>query len=419
MNEQSSRTLDVLVGIPLCWLLTLCRRLRGWLPGGSRVDARPPRKILFVKLAEMGAIVLTMPAFQAAAKRVGRENLLIVMLAGNREVHDLLGIFLPQNVISIRDHNLFVFAWDAWQFLRRCRRDGVDAVVDLEGFARISAILSFLTGARIRVGLDRHTSEGPYRGDLFTHRIAYNYYNHASVQFLTMIEALDADPRDLPLLKQRVDLGDYRLPLFAPSAEETREARAMIAEVFDGREPPRPWIILNCNLIDLLPLRRWPEERFYELGRRILAEHPTASLLLTGLPAERELSRALAARISPQRARSLAGETKSLRSLVTLFTQADLMVTSDCGPGHMAALTDLPVVSIFGPETPQLYAPLSPHNHSLWAGLACSPCLIAFNHRKSNCRRNVCMDEISVEQAYLASLAACAALRDTRAPQPA
>ncbi len=82
------------------------------------------------------------------------------------------------------------------------------------------------------------------------------------------------------------------------------------------------------------------------------------------LPAERELSRALAARLSPQRARSLAGETKSLRSLVTLFTQADLMVTSDCGPGHMAALTDLPCFDLWS-RTPQLYAPLSPHNHSL------------------------------------------------------
>jgi ADP-heptose:LPS heptosyltransferase len=166
-------------------------------------------------------------------------------------------------------------------------------------------------------------------------------------------------------------------------------------------------VILNCNLIDALPLRRWPREHWKMLGRRILAECPKATLLLTGLAAERKLSEELAAEISSARAVSLAGDTDSLRSLVVLIALADLVVTSDCGPAHMAALTDTPIVSIFGPETPRLYAPLSPHNRSLWAGLACSPCLIALNHRKSPCRDNVCLQRVTVEQVHEAARLAC------------
>ncbi len=397
MNENTSRRLDLWIGVPLCWLLTQLLRV-GRLFSRRPSGTDPPNKILFIKLAEMGAIVLTVPAFEAARRRVGKQNLFCLMLSGNRDVHDLLRFFPDDNLLTIRDQNLWTFAVDVLSVLARCRREGIDCVIDLEGFSRISAILAGLSRARIRVGLDRYTTEGLYRGDFFTHRIAYNYYNHASVQFLTMVEAIDAPLGDVPLLKIRMELDDYRLPPFQPSDNETEEMRSLVTRQC-GSEPGRPLVILNCNLIDLLPLRQWSRENFLQLGRRILERHPEATLLLTGLPEAREPSEALAREISPTRAFSIAGDT-TLRGLVTLFTMADLLITSDCGPAHMAALTDIPIISIFGPETPQLYAPLSPYNHSLWAGLACSPCLHAFNHRKSPCQNNVCMQEISVDAVY-------------------
>lgn len=416
MQEQTSRWLDVWIGVPLCWALTLLGRAGQWLKGRPAPGpAAAPQKILFVKLAEMGAVVLTMPAFQAAARRVGRENLYMVMLAGNRQVHDLLQFFPPDNVWTIRDANLLTFAADLLRLLRDCRRQGIDCVIDLEGFARISAILTFLTGARIRIGLHRYTAEGPYRGNLMTHPVALNYYQHASAQFLTLVDAIDVDPSIRPLLKQPVELGEYRLPPFDPTPEEQAAVESLLREAAGGALPPRPWVVLNCNLIDLLPLRRWPRQRFLELGRRIVAAHPSATILLTGLPAEREPSRQLAVEISPARAISLAGATRSLRELVALLARCDLMVTSDCGPAHMAAVTNLPVVSLFGPETPQLYSPLTPHNVSLWAGLACSPCLNAMNHRRSDCTDNVCMAAITVEQVFEAACRAWPPLGEVKA----
>lgn len=410
MNENASRGLDLYVGAPLCWLLTLWRRLRA-LCGLERRTEDKPSKILFVKLSEMGAIVLAMPALEAAHERFGRRNLYGLMLAGNREIHDLLDAFPRENLMSIRDKNLWTFAVDTMRALRRCRREGIDTVIDWEGFARISAILSYLTGARRRVGLHRFTHEGLYRGDLFTHRVAVNYYAHASEQFLTLLEAATAAPGELPMLKRQVTLRDYRLPRFIATAEDEQAVDDLLRRSA-GRVPESPLVIFNCNLIDLLPLRRWPVENFRELGRRLLADHADVTLVLTGLPAERELSRRLAAETSRERAVSVAGETATLRQLCALVDRADLLVTSDCGPAHIAALTDTPIVSIFGPETPQLYAPLSPRNHSLWAGLACSPCFSAFNHRKSACRNNVCMPHVTVDRVYETVRRVCPALAE-------
>jgi ADP-heptose:LPS heptosyltransferase len=95
----------------------------------------------------------------------------------------------------------------------------------------------------------------------------------------------------------------------------------------------------------------------------------------------------------------VAGRT-TLRQLVVLFGLAEVLVTNDSGPAHFAALTGADVVALFGPETPLLFAAPGPRSHALWAGIACSPCINAFNNRQTACRDNVCMQAISVEQAF-------------------
>jgi len=57
-------------------------------------------------------------------------------------------------------------------------------------------------------------------------------------------------------------------------------------------------------------------------------------------------------------------------------------------------------VTLFGPETQELYAPIGLNKRALSAGLACSPCVSAYNHRRSPCSENRCMQGISVEQVY-------------------
>jgi ADP-heptose:LPS heptosyltransferase len=149
-------------------------------------------------------------------------------------------------------------------------------------------------------------------------------------------------------------------------------------------------------------LRRWPTERFVELGRRLLEEQPDARIVVTGAPAERKEAEAVARSIDPERARSLAGRT-SLRQLLVLYDMADVLVSNDSGPVHFAALTEVPVVALYGPETPQIYGPLSYRARVLSAGLMCSPCVNILNHRMSPCLDNQCMQQLSVDQVLSAT----------------
>jgi ADP-heptose:LPS heptosyltransferase len=79
-----------------------------------------------------------------------------------------------------------------------------------------------------------------------------------------------------------------------------------------------------------------------------------------------------------------------------LYGIADAMLTNDSGPGHFSAVTGLRTFVIFGPETPHLYGSLG-NSTPIYAGLACSPCVSAANHRKTPCTDNVCLQVIKPE----------------------
>ena len=185
-----------------------------------------------------------------------------------------------------------------------------------------------------------------------------------------------------------------------PTSAAREEVRALLREAAGA--DPKQMLLLNPNCSDLLPLRRWPDERWVELGRRLLDESPEATVVVTGAPSEAEDAARIAQAIGRERAFSVAGRT-SLEQLLVLYGLADLLVSNDSGPVHFAALTPVPVVALFGPETPILYGPLSRRARVLNAGLACSPCVNILNHRMSPCTDNLCMQRITVDDALAAA----------------
>ncbi len=388
MRPERIRALDRWLGKPAVFLLTLAEASRRLF---SRSPDPRPRRIVFVKLIEMGSTVLAGSAFSLATEMVGKENVFLLVFKTNRPIADLLPYFAPGNVVEIDDSNFTRFLVTLIRSRRRLRRERVDTAVDLEGLTRSSAVITWLTGARRRVGYANFTSEGPYRGRLFNVELNYTFQHHISRSFLSLVRALEAPAGQVPRVKEDVSAYLKELPAFKPSPEESA---ALAARLPAG---PGPRVILNANCSDLLPLRRWPDRNFVALGKEILSTWPESVLVLTGSTGERSAVEGLAAAIGGGgRCLNLAGET-GFRELLTLYTLCDLIVSNDSGPCHFATLTPIKVIALFGPETPLLYAPLGPNAVSISAGLACSPCVNILNHRFSPCRDNVCMRKITVE----------------------
>jgi ADP-heptose:LPS heptosyltransferase len=388
MNVPLLQKIDRLAGVPLCFLLTLARNVFGRsLPPGPV----KPRSILFVKLAEQGSTVLAGGALTRAAQMVGRENVFFITFQENRFILDLLELIPEENVITVSRQSATELASSTWRAVRRMRRLKLDAAVDLEFFARGSAVVACLSGARVRVGFHAFFGAGPYRGDLMTHRMLYNPHLHTSSMFQVLVEALTRDPARLPTLEFVAPAPEHALHQFAPRPEETQVVRAMLK--------PGPLILLNPNGSDLLPLRRWPPDRYIELAGRLLGHFPEMQIGFTGGPEEAVETERLVREINSERCICLGGRT-TLRQLMVLYTLAEILVTNDSGPAHFAAVTPVHVITLFGPETPALFAARTPRHQALWAGLACSPCVNAYNNRQSSCRDNVCMQQITVEQVF-------------------
>lgn len=390
MNVKALQQADRWLGVPLCAALTLWRAVfhRAALP------KTPPRSLLFVKLAEQGSTVLAWAALRRAVEMVGRDNVYFLVLEQNRFILDVLDVIPRDNVIPIRGGSLIGMARSALGAIRRVRRLRPDAAVDLEFFSRGSAALTFLSGAARRVGFHAFHGGGPYRGDLMTHRLLYNPHLHTCEAFLSLVVAVQHAPEELPAFPFAGHVEDEP-PAFAPAPEEVGAVRKIIADA-GARQP---LILLNPNASDLLPLRRWPAERYVELARRVLERYPEVTVGLTGAPNEAAAVEGLCARVGSPRCVSFGGRT-TLRQLLVLYTLAEVLVTNDSGPAHFATLTPVHVVTLFGPETPRLFAARTPRNTVLWAGLACSPCVSAYNNRQSPCRNNLCMQAISVEQVF-------------------
>ncbi len=400
---------DRWIGAPLCAILTIVRRM---FESAASPGPRQVRRILFVKFAEQGSTVLAYPAIRRALDMVGRENVYFIVFEDNRFILDAMNVIPDENVITIATHSSFGLALSAMQALHRVRKIRIDAVVDMEFLTRFSAILTFMSGAKTRVGFHTFFGDGPYRGDLMTHRLLYNPHLHTSEMFEAMVEALSRDPAALPTF-------DFTPPAnrvfarFQPSLSEVAEINSLLQ-----RENPgigsAPLILLNPNASDLLPLRRWPALRYVELARRLLERYPDLFIGFTGSPAEAVPNNRLADEVGSSRVVPLAGKT-TLRQVLVLYTRSAILVTNDSGPAHFASMTPIRVVALFGPETPALFAARSANATALWAGIACSPCVNAYNNRQSVCRNNLCMQAITVDDVFDKVTRIYDSLRDTRA----
>jgi len=394
MNVTSMQLVDRWVGVPLCFLLTCVHTLGKWLRPPR--PAPPPRKILFMEISEMGSMVLAYPLFRKTMDLFPQAELYFLTFRQNRHAIDILDVVPEENVFTIDGEHPIRFVTSTWSALRALRKQKLDVILDMELFARFSSAMSWLSGARARVGFHRFHNEGLYRGDLLSHRVEYNPHIHMAYNLLNLILALTRPAGERPHVKLPIEPGSLPIPAYTvPEAD-----KALVWEKIAGLAPEDPAgkriILLNPNASDLIPLRRWPLDNYISLAQRLL-ESPDLLVLLTGTQAEHARAEQLTEAVGSSRCLNFTGQT-TFAQLLALYSIADVLVTNDSGPVHFSTLTRTRTLALFGPETPDLYGPLGKDCRVVYARFACSPCVSAFNHRRSPCSDNRCLQAITVDQ---------------------
>jgi ADP-heptose:LPS heptosyltransferase len=151
-----------------------------------------------------------------------------------------------------------------------------------------------------------------------------------------------------------------------PTPEDQAEANAVLAAAgIDGTpvvmHPGSGW-----------PLKNWPAPRWATLATALRDHHGITALVL-GSPAEAGI---VAAVVEMAAGTAVAGGHLSLPGLAAVHARARLVLTTDSGAAHLAAMMGAPVVAVFGPGDPTSYRPPAPPSRVrvVRVGLACSPC---------------------------------------------
>jgi lipopolysaccharide heptosyltransferase I len=259
-----------------------------------------------------------------------------------------------------------------------------DVVLDLQGLFK-SALYVLATGASIRVGFAGGREGAPW---VLTHRVvAPPQPVHAVERYLALAAAVDATD---PVHECGISL----------SREDVAAATTHLATC------PRPRVVLH-------PAARWRTKlweipRWREVATALLAEG--IGVVLTGSLEDRAIAQSICSGMNP-RLLSLVGRL-TLKQLVAVLRDVDLMVTVDSGPMHIAAAVGTPVVALFGATDPRRTGPLGP-GRILRRELPCSPCLqrhcrIADTHR---CMRDLGVAEVLAAVRVL--LGSCTAASNT------
>lgn len=402
MGVDALRLLDRMIGLPLCWLLTLVRLLgRLVLPVKS---LPPPRRVLIIKLSEMGSTVLAYPAVEELKRRIPGVELFFLVFKNNAAIVDVLDILPSANIITVDYGSLDRLLLSGFRAMKRLLTERIDTTIDMDFFSRLTALISFLVCRGNRLGFHRYNDEGLYRGNFLTHRVIYSPHIHTSAAFMALVKSLFESPGDEPHYRGPIDPADLTVPTYTPDRSDATSVQNKLAAAGLRQNGNATIILINPNSSDIFPLRKWPLDYFAELCQRLLSELPHCWLVITGVASEGKDAQFIRDRVQSPQCIDFTGQT-NFRELLALYGIARLMITNDSGPAHFAAVLRLPTVVLFGPETPRLYSPMGDRHKDLYSNFVCSPCVSVYNGKKSPCKENRCLMAITIDEVLKEALA--------------
>ncbi|HEU4673743.1 MAG TPA: glycosyltransferase family 9 protein [Candidatus Limnocylindrales bacterium] len=325
-------------------------------PAVPQLDLSSARRLLVVRLDNIGDVVMTGPALRAIRASAPRAALtLLCSPAGRRAAALLPGV---DDTIEARV---------AWQdvgglrfdperelaLVRRLESGRFDAAFVFTSFSQSvfpPAFACYLAGIPVRVG-----QAADFGGSVLSHPVApAPDGSHQVDRNLRLVEGLG------------IPAPDRRLAVRIEPGAAARASR-LLARV--GVAPDEPFVAIAPGAS--ARARRYPAAR-YGLVAAELASALGWPIVVVG--GDRDLEDAARILAAAPRARSLAGET-SIPEWAAVIRAARLVVTSHSAPLHLADAVRTPVVCLFsGTDRESEWRPRDTPAVLLREPTACAPC---------------------------------------------
>jgi len=380
MTFKQMKLIDKYLGWMLCTFLTNIDGAYKIVLKNKNIKSSPNNNILIIKFWGMGSILLATPFLKAIRENYKDTNICFLTLTRNKELVESFN--LVDEVITLDVDGGWLRSFQGIvSLLHLLIREKFDIVFDLEFFTRFSAMVSYITGASVRVGF--HAWEA-WRGDLHTVRVPFNRYWHMVDNFCSLASAVNIKQVDYTLVRPRI----------------ADEDKSFVSEILKSHNfgINDSYICVHVNASDLALERRWPYENFIELITNILKRH-SIKIIFIGTKSEYNSIESILKFVKNSNIVNLAGQL-NIRRLAYLFENAKLLIANDSGPLHLASAIGTRTISFFGPETPVLYGPRGEGHIVFFKNINCSPCINVHEGKTVKCYRDRlrCMELITVQE---------------------
>ncbi len=353
---------------------------------------QPPKKILVVKLADLGDVLTATPALRALREQFPSAQI-DLLLTHHTEAVLQYAPWIDQCLCSA---NFRIFHWrealklhllrQAWQTLHQIRQGEYDTLIFLHHFTSRAGLfkyrfIAWASGAKQVLGLQPQHQQIKFltqsRPDLgFGKRHEIDYW-------------LDV----VGLLGMNTDRQDMHLAI---KPAHVVWAKTVLSTHLD--RAGGPIILLHPGSGIYSQARRWPAQHFAIVADDLINQG--YQVIIVGQPSDD--TAAVLGHMHHQ-ALDLTGQT-SLHQLAALMQQADLFIGGDSGVTHIAAASGIPMVTVFGPTNAAAWGSRAKTSITLQADIPCCPCAyiehaVGLRH---GCPARTCLKYITPEQVLTA-----------------
>jgi len=334
------------------------------------------KRVLITRTDRLGDVLLSTPVIEALRVKLPQSYIAMLVTTYTQEV--LEGNPFLDEVMAFDKAGQGRNLWAAWRLIKLLRQKKFDLAIILHPTNRIHWF-AFLAGIPKRLGYDRKC------GFLLTDRIKHDKQlgqKHESEYAMDLVRYLGITPQ--------------KHSLYMPVKKESEEwAKAL----FQGAGIKDSDRLLIIHPTASCPSRIWPPERFAQVADQLAQRYGFKIIIISGLKDRHKAE--MVVKHMHAAALNLPGKT-SLSQLASVLKRAQLFISTDSGPMHLAVALGVPVITIFGRSQaglgPKRWGPLGERSRVLHKTVGCTDC---FAH---NCKKGfACLMATTVEDVLAAA----------------
>ncbi|MBU1627518.1 glycosyltransferase family 9 protein [bacterium] len=331
-----------------------------------------PEKILIIRVAYIGDVILSTPAIESIRKSFPNSKLVLLtnplaaeLLKENNDVDETI----PFTPFWFYKENPFKLFFEYIRILGLLRKYKFDLAIDFRGDIRNIFLFLYLCGAKFRVS---YAIGGG--GKLLTDIVPYSGLKHKMEFHNDIARFIGCDPiKELKIVQNEPEKDFARKRI-------KKEEGLLTLGIHPGAR---------------MPLKCYPSEKFAEALNLILKEYRVKLYILCG---DSDRERGMIIHRAMKESEVEVIKDLSIRELASCISELDLFLCNDSAPMHIASTFNIPTIAVFGPSDSRETGPLGKFSRVIEIPLDCrSGCdeSSCFNTSYHACMKMINPEEIA------------------------